>query len=87
MSYLTQIQAQINAFSEKDIPSNYGKLNDKMRFLCGPAKSGWICPHQNPLDYYVLLNDKGEIVKSSFKEDLVAKDDEKIESLCQKIKQ
>jgi len=78
--YLTEIQKSINNFTEKDIPSNYGKLNDKMRFLCGPAKSGWICPHQNPLDYYVLLNDKGEIIKSSFKEDLVAKDDEKIES-------
>lgn len=79
LHYLTYIQQQINAFSEKDIPSNYGKLNDKTRFLCGPAKSGWICPHQNPLDYYVLLNEKGEIIKSSFKEDLVAKEGERVE--------
>ena len=77
--YLSEIQKRLTVFTEKDIGSNYGKLNDKMRFLCGPAKSGWICPHQNPLDYYVLLNDKGEIIKSSFKEDLVAKEDEKVE--------
>jgi hypothetical protein len=77
--YLTEIQRQINAFTEKDIPSNYGKLNDKMRFLCGPAKSGWICPHQNPLDYFILLNDKGEIIKSSFKDDFSPKERERVE--------
>lgn len=77
--YLTHIQQAINNFSEKDISSNYGKLNDKTKFLCGPAKSGWICPQQNPLDYYVLLNEKDEIIKSSFKQDLVAKENEKVE--------
>ncbi len=78
MIYLTHIQSQINAFSEKDIPANYGKLNEKMKFLCGPAKSGWICPHQNPLDYYVLLRGS-EIVKSSFKDDFEPKKDEIVE--------
>lgn len=80
MYFLTEMQQKINNFSEKDIPLNYGKLNYKMSGLCGPAKSGWICPHQNPLDYYVLLNDKGEILKSSFKEDLMAKEGERVEA-------
>ena len=77
--FLTEIQRQINGFTEKDVGSNYGKLNDKMRFLCGPAKSGWICPHQNPLDYYVLLKGN-EIIKSSFKDDFSPKEGERVES-------
>jgi hypothetical protein len=79
LQFLTSVQEYVNNFSEKNIGDNYGKLNKKMTFLCGPAKSGWICPHQNPMDYYVLLDKDRVITKSSFNDDLIPKEGETIE--------
>jgi len=68
--YLTYIQGIVNNFNEKDINDNFGALNEKMKFLCGPAKSGWICPHQKPLEYYALKDKDGNIIKTSFNNDI-----------------
>jgi len=77
--YLSHIQQLINSFSEKDVDSNYGKLNQKTKFLCGPSKSGWICPHQKPLDYHVLLDNNNDIIKSSFDNNFSVKVGESVE--------
>jgi hypothetical protein len=66
--YLTDIQRQINNFSEKNIGDNLGILKPETKFLCGPSKSGWICPHQRPTNYFVLLNSEGNILDSAFTE-------------------
>jgi hypothetical protein len=72
--YLTDMQVMIDNFSEKNIGDNLGILKFETKFLCGPAKSGWICPAQRPMNYAVLLNQEGEILASGFtKEELQPK--------------
>jgi len=69
LSHLTHLQEKINTFSEKDVKSNLGVLKFDTKGLCGPAASGWICPHQLPMHYVVLLDKAGEIVFSAFTEE------------------
>ena len=72
--YLTHLQYCIDNFTEANISDNYGSLKWSTKFLCGPAKSGWICPHQNPLDYYSIRDEKGELVSTGFtKDELIPK--------------
>lgn len=68
-SYLTSIQESIDNFSEKNIGDNLGILKFETKFLCGPAKSGWVCPHQAPFEYFVIVNELGEIINSGFTEE------------------
>jgi len=63
---LTEFQRQINNFSEHNIGDNLGIQKWETKFLCGPSKSGWICPHQRPLDYFAIINKGGEIIKTAF---------------------
>lgn len=65
--YLSHIHEQINNFTEELAKTNYAADNPKVRWLCGPAKSGWICPLHKPFDYYVLLDKSSRIVKTSHK--------------------
>lgn len=74
--YLTSVQSAINSFGQKNIGDNLGILNYKMKNLCGPAKSGWICPHQKPLDYYVLIDENQNIIKSAFTEEELGQPEE-----------
>ena len=76
--FLESVNEAISAFGEKEAQSNYAADN-QYHWLCGPAKSGWICPFHKPFDYYALLNEKGEIIKSSHKDDLKIKEGQCVE--------
>ena len=77
--YLEHLNKMINDFDEPTAKSNYG-FDNGHKWLCGPAKSGWICPLKEPYNYYILKNKKGQTVKSAFKEeDLSPVKGEKIE--------
>lgn len=84
--WLTSIQKKINNFSEKDISSNFAANNETLKMTrCGKEgfkKDGspyFICQAQLPMDYYVLLNKKKEIIKSSHKLDLEIGEGESVE--------
>ena len=63
--YLEHVSKVINNFTEENAKSNYASTNGH-GWLCGPAKSGWICPFHKPFSYYVLLDKSGEQIKSSY---------------------
>jgi hypothetical protein len=67
--YLEHVNTVVENFSEEDACANFAADNSS-HWLCGPAKSGWICPFHKPFDYYVLLDEKGSQVSSSHKDDL-----------------
>lgn len=78
--YLEYINKIINNYDERKASSNFAIDGGwKTKWMCGPAKSGWECPKKHPFEYYVLLNKSGDVVKSSFKDDLTPKKGEKTE--------
>ena len=81
--YLEQVYKVINNFSEKDSVSNFAIDGGwKTKWMCGPTKSGWECPLKHSFEYYVLKNNRGKVIKSSLKNDLVTeKKGQKIEKL------
>jgi len=66
-TWLEQLFNIINNFTEKDAKENYAADN-KSRWLCGPAKSGWECPLKKKTEYYALQNSKGRVLKTSLEE-------------------
>ena len=62
--HLEQVNNAINNFTEDDAKNNYAADNGN-QWLCGPAKSGWICPFHLPFDYYVLVDKDGKKIKSA----------------------
>lgn len=72
--YLTEIQSQLERFTLSNKNDNIAYLDPSKKALCGTGKEGlkedgspiWICPARKPMDYWVKLNDKGEIEKSYF---------------------
>lgn len=77
--HLEQVNNIINNFSEENAVSNYAADNGN-KWLCGPAKSGWICPFHLPFDYYVLVDKDGNRIKSAHDyKDLQPKDGESID--------
>ena len=66
--YLEHVNTVLDDFSEEDAKNNFAADND-YHWLCGPAKSGWICPFHKPFDYHVLLDENGEQLKSSYNND------------------
>jgi len=76
--YLERVQKIVTDFKEDDAKDNYAPETGH-GWLCGPAKSGWICPYHKPSNYYVLLNKKGEQIKSSFENDLEPTDEQVVE--------
>jgi hypothetical protein len=70
-TYLTHVQQIVDNFSEKNVGDNLGIQKYETKGLCGPAKSGWICPSQRPFDYWVITTSENpsEIVLSAFTED------------------
>jgi len=76
--YLEHLNVVINSFSEEEAKLNFASDNE-YHWLCGPAKSGWICPFHKPFDYYSLLDEEGNQVKSSHKNDLGPSDGQTVE--------
>ena len=77
--YLEHVNEVINNFTEDNAKTKYAADSFKTKWLCGPTKSGWECPHKKPYDFYVLLDKKGDVRKSSFDNDLSPKDGERVE--------
>lgn len=76
--YLGYVYEKANNFTEKDAKSNYAADNEGSKWLCKAGKT-WRCPYLDPFEYFVLLDETGKILSSSFKDDLKAKDKQKIE--------
>ena len=76
--HLEQVNKTLSEFDEEAAESNYAADNG-YGWLCGPAKSGWICPFHKPFDYYALLDSTGKQIKSSHEDDLKPKDGETVE--------
>jgi hypothetical protein len=76
--YLEGVNKLIENFKEQDAKSSYAPSTGH-GWLCGPAKSGWICPYHKPSNYYVLLKKNGEQLKSSFENDFDPKDGQTVE--------
>jgi hypothetical protein len=78
--YLEHLNKIINNFSEDNGKSNFASENGN-GWLCGPAKSGWICPFHKPFDYYVLLDNDGKRIKSSYENDFDIQDGQSVEKM------
>jgi hypothetical protein len=79
--YLEHVYKIINKFTEPDAKLNYAADSQHSQWLCKAGKT-WRCPYLDPVDYYVLKNEEGEVVKSAFKEeDLKIKDSHTIEKM------
>ena len=76
--YLERVNKIVEEFDEKAANSDYA-TNNGHQWLCGPAKSGWICPFHKPFDYYVLLDKDGKQVKSSYENDFEPEDGQTVE--------
>ncbi len=77
--YLEHVYKIINKFSESDAKLNYAADNQSTQWLCKAGKT-WRCPYLDPVEYYILKDEQGEIVKSAFKKkDLKIKEDHSIE--------
>jgi hypothetical protein len=72
--YLEHIYKIINKFNEDDARTNYAADKQDVRWLCKAGKT-WRCPYLDPVEYYVLTDEDGEVVKSSFKEEGLKKEE------------
>jgi RecB family exonuclease len=84
--YLSFIQKKIDNFSQADESSNYAAHDATLRIRrCGKVgikKDGtpnFICAAQLPITYFVLVDAKGEVKKSSLKNDLKVSVGERVE--------
>jgi hypothetical protein len=73
--YLTELQNKIENFTIRNGGDNFAAQNDEKRWLCGregKKKDGspnWICAMRRPFYYYAALDEKGEVIKTAFKEE------------------
>lgn len=69
---LTDLQIAMESFTEENTGDNYAADDPERAWLCGregTKKDGtpnWICPARLPLDYWVALDENGEIAASAF---------------------
>ena len=61
--YLEHINDYINKFDENSAKANFAIDNNKSKWMCGVGN--WRCPYRDAYEYYVKLNQKGEIIESS----------------------
>jgi len=61
--YLEHINNYINKFDQKAAEANFAADNDKNKWMC--QVGGWKCPYKDSYEYYVKLNNDGEIIESS----------------------
>jgi hypothetical protein len=78
--YLTGLQAGVDNFTEANVADNLALFKEDVKWLCGREgikKDGnpmWMCSARKPLDYFVALDQNGEITASGFtKEELKPK--------------
>jgi len=65
--YLEHINDYVNKFDENSAKANFAIDNEKNKWMC--KVGGWKCPYKDPYEYYVKLNDKGEVVETSLEDD------------------
>jgi hypothetical protein len=61
--YLQHINEYVNNFDENSAQANFAVDSVKNKWMC--QVGGWKCPYKDPYEYYVKVNDKGEIVETS----------------------
>jgi len=61
--YLEHINDYVNKFDENSAKANFAIDNEKNKWMC--KIGGWKCPYKDPYEYYVKLNDKGEVAETS----------------------
>jgi hypothetical protein len=61
--YLEHINDYVNKFDEESARSNFAVDNVKNKWMC--QVGGWKCPYKDPYEYYVKVNNKGEVLESS----------------------
>lgn len=72
--YLEYINGYLQNFDEKKAHSNFAAHEFSKKWMC-QTKSGWRCPYLNAIDYKVLIDKDGKIIKSIFaNEDFKEKD-------------
>jgi len=76
--YLERVNKIVEEYDESAAKADYA-VDNGHHWLCGPAKSGWICPFHKPFNYYVLLDKSGNQLKSSYENDFQPKDGQTIE--------
>lgn len=70
--FLTEMQSKLESFTIANANDNLAAFNDEKKWLCGRdglKKDGtpnFICPQRKPADYWVAINEQGEIVESAF---------------------
>lgn len=63
--YLEYVGEYLKNFGESKAKSNYAAHDYARKWMC-QTKSGWRCPYIDPIDYKVLIDKKGNIIKSIF---------------------
>ena len=76
--YLAHIYSVILSFTEKMAKTNYAASSVETRWLC-KAGATWRCPYLSAVDYFVLLDENGAILKSAFENNFSPKNNEKVE--------
>jgi hypothetical protein len=61
--YLQHINEYVNNFDENSAQANFAIDSVKNKWMC--QVGGWKCPYKDPYEYYVKVNNKGEIVETS----------------------
>jgi hypothetical protein len=64
--YLEHINDYVDKFDENSAKANFAIDNEKNKWMC--KIGGWKCPYKDPYEYYVKLNDKGEVVETSLED-------------------
>ena len=72
--YLEHISKHLQNFNEQDGKTNFARHDFSKKWMC-QTKSGWKCPYLSAIDYKVLLDKEGKIIKSVFLSDDINKND------------
>lgn len=66
--YLEHCFSIINNYSEETATSRYAADYDQDKWMC--KIGSWKCPYLEPFDYFCLLDEQGEVLEKSLKDDL-----------------
>jgi len=64
--YLEHINDYVNKFDEESAKSNFAVDSVKNKWMC--QIGGWKCPYKDSYEYYVKVNDKGEVIETSLED-------------------
>jgi len=62
--YLEHINDYVNNFNYETAKANFAADNDKNKWMC--QIGSWKCPYKDSYNYYVKLDDNGEVIESNF---------------------